>query len=129
MVSGGVAAARTAAGSVESIMRKRGDPAATPRTARITSGARLDPPMPSSTTSVNPSSLTASANAMMRSTCPAISAGDRIHPSRLAIFCWTAGSELHAAGSARQSCSAARTAAGPDSRSAAVSGPGENRNE
>ena len=33
-------------------------PAATPRPARSTSGARLEPPMPSSTTSVKPSRLT-----------------------------------------------------------------------
>ena len=45
---------RTAAGSVESSMCRRGQPGATPRTARSTSGARLEPPIPSSTTSVKP---------------------------------------------------------------------------
>ena len=50
----GVATLRTAAGSVESSMCRRGQPGATPMTARSTSGARLDPPMPSRTTSVKP---------------------------------------------------------------------------
>src|SRR6185436_18762232 len=42
VVPGGVAAARTAAGSVESSTWKRGYPGATPNVARSTSGARLD---------------------------------------------------------------------------------------
>src|SRR5476649_1173332 len=109
--SGGVTTARTAAGSVESSMWKRGQPSATPITARSTSGARLDPPIPSRTTSVNPSALMRSANAVSRSRESAISIGERIQPKRSAMAFWTSGSWLQTAGSARQSPAAARSAA------------------
>ncbi len=44
---------RTAPGSVESSTCSRGEPGMSPKERRITSGPRLEPPMPSSTTSLN----------------------------------------------------------------------------
>ena len=52
------------AGSVLSSMWKRGQPACRPNVSPNTSGPRLDPPIPSSTTSVNPRCFTSSAKAM-----------------------------------------------------------------
>ena len=105
--SGGVAAARTAAGSVESSMCSAGHPGATPITARRTSGARLEPPMPSSTTCVKPSRRTPEANVRSRSSESAINAGELSQPRRLAIFCWVAGSSLQSDGSRRHKAAAA----------------------
>ncbi len=70
-------AARTASGSTESSMRKRGKPGATPTTREMTSGARLEPPMPSSSTSVNPAVWTDPANAR---TSLYVRGGDVEHP-------------------------------------------------
>jgi hypothetical protein len=77
----------TAAGSVESSMCSAGHPGDAPITARSTSGARLDRPMPSSTTSVKPSAFTRAANSRSRGTESAISAGELSQPRRFAIFC------------------------------------------
>src|SRR4051812_46014464 len=104
-------------------MWKRGQPGATPTTARNTSGARLDPPMPSSTTSVKPSRFTPAAKLWSRSIESAISAGESIQPSRsVMVFC-TAASVLHADGSRCHRPFAARAAATLDARKALSSGP------
>ncbi len=52
------------AGSVLSSMWKRGQPACRPKVLPSTSGPRLDPPIPSRTTSVNPRCFTSCGKAM-----------------------------------------------------------------
>src|SRR3954452_20035687 len=53
--------ARTCAGSVESSTCNFGKPGCCPKVCVITSGPRLDPPMPSTTASVNPCPFTQAA--------------------------------------------------------------------
>src|SRR5262245_4810147 len=129
VVLAGVAAARTAAGSVESSTWNRGYPGATPSTVRSTSGARLDPPMPSNTTSVMVSRLTDSANVRSRSSESAISIGELIQPRRVEIFCCTPGSLLQADGSRCQSAPAACSALDMDALMMSFSGPGVSRSD
>jgi hypothetical protein len=128
VVFSGVAAARIASGSVESSVCSIGQPGLTPSTARSTSGARLEPPMPRSTTSVNPSALTRSANDRMRPIDPAITAGEFSHPSRFAILSWTPLSLLQTAGLRHHSPAAARSAVAIWRRTASATGPGDTWN-
>ena len=87
----------------------RGQPGATPSTARRTSGARLEPPMPSSTTSVKPSRLDAGRERPQ----PLERVGHQRRGAQPAeavarSFCWTAGSSLQTDGSRRHRPAAAR---------------------
>ena len=120
-------AARTASGSTESSMQKRGKPGATPTTREMTSGARLEPPMPSSSTSVNPAvSNRTGERAQTRHVRvddverpqPAQPVRDRSLHRRILVK--TSGVAFHKASATRQAVEAVRSAASK----AAPSGPG-----
>src|SRR5680860_1086939 len=64
--------ALTASGSVESSTCSSSPPSRLPKLRRITSGPRLEPPMPSSAACVKPSALTSSTKAPRSSTCSSI---------------------------------------------------------
>ena len=65
----------------------RRNPGATPMTARKTSGARLEPPIPSRMTSETPLALIDSANARSRDRCGETIVDTSSQPRRLAICC------------------------------------------
>src|SRR5438552_14912781 len=72
------------AGSVESRTCKRGKPELAPKLCASTSGPRLEPPMPSSTASLNPAFLTSAAK-LSRRPAPFSSASTRLsQPSHCA---------------------------------------------
>ena len=109
--SGRAMAARTASGSTESNTVNRGKPEATPMTARSTSGARLEPPMPSKTMSVMPLLRNDAEYVRSRGSCGSIVAIASSHPNRLATFSCTEGSALqrsrrrvHSASATLRSC-------------------------
>ena len=76
--------ARTAAGDVLSSTVSSRNLGATPSMRRMTSGARLDPPMPRSTAWVKPSALTSATKASSAATSPRMPAGRSSQPRRFA---------------------------------------------
>ena len=95
-----VSTLRTAPASVESSTCRLGQPACSPKERRMTSGASDEPPMPSSTTSLTPSSRTPSAKACRSSSSSRICSATVSHPRRLATSGWPAGP--HSVSSLRQ---------------------------
>ena len=75
----------TRSGTVESSTVRAGKPGALPMHCRSTSGPRLLPPMPSSTTSRTPSPRTSSANDCRSLTCSVMSREIVSQPSRSVI--------------------------------------------
>src|SRR5215218_2662992 len=71
---------RTAPGSVESSTCSRMPSGTSPYERRITSGPRLDPPMPSRTADSSPSAFADSANSCSSLACSIIFALSRLHP-------------------------------------------------
>ena len=79
------ARARTAPGSVLSRTARSRKPSALPKTLRKTSGARLEPPIPSRRAKLKPSARTPSTNSSISASCSRISSGLSSQPRRLAI--------------------------------------------
>ena len=108
-----VSTPRTAPASVESSTCRLGQPPCSPNERRMTSGASDEPPMPSSTTSVTPSSRTPSAKACRSSSSSRICSATVSHPRRLATSGWPAGpqsvSSLRQMRRATSSCAACLT--------------------
>ena len=92
--------AATATGSVESSTRSS-MPAPWPNVRRVTSGDRLEPPMPSTSACVMPSSRHDATSASISAMCGRMASGARSHPvqSRAASAC-----APHAAGSPARTC-------------------------
>jgi len=66
-------------------MESSGQPGALPKVFAKTSGERLDPPIPRSSTRANPSERISFAKASISSTCSAMSEGLESQPRRFAI--------------------------------------------
>src|SRR6266404_5740808 len=83
--------------SVESSTCSSGNPASLPNDSRITSGHKLDPPIPSSSTCENFASLTSAAKLVKRLTFFCCSATISSHPSHLSspLFVHSEGSRAH----------------------------------
>ncbi len=121
--SSDASSARIAVASVVSSTCSRKPPSSSPKLRRMTSGPRLDPPIPSSTASVKPSALTPATNSRRSPTCSSSSPETVSQPSRSAIS-GTPGppqSDSSLAHSRRATCSSsarlARSAIGPSSAS------------
>ncbi len=116
----------TAAGSVVSSTLTGIPPACGPRAFWSTSGKRLDPPIPESTTSVKPSATAASAKAVSSASAAIISSMTCIHPRRSATSvgssCQTVWSPTHMRGTTSDAVSprmvsVVASATGPSDRS------------
>ncbi len=81
---------RTATGSVESSMRNRGPTSSRPKSRWKTSGARLEPPMPNSTMSVNAPARTRCAKASTWETSRWTNSTAPSQPRRFAMAVFTA---------------------------------------
>ena len=86
-------------GSVVSSTVREGWPSALGNILLKTSGQRLDPPMPRSTTSFMPAACTSLAKSLISSIRPSMSGTQRSHPRRFLIFSCTSASSLHTDGS------------------------------
>ena len=117
--------AATAAGSTVSRTVRRGKPSRPENDSAATSGHRLLPPIPSSTTSRTSSPRTSSAKALRSGRSAIASVEPRVQPRRFAMESRVEASPGHSDGSRparrtanRCSCSADRVAASPGTMSA-----------
>ena len=97
-----VSAVRMDPGSVESRTSRVGAPGDGAITSARTSGARLEPPIPRSSTRVNPSDRISVANAVSSPILSWSHRGESSHPRRLAMVFWCSGSRFQSEASRRK---------------------------